>query len=240
MEKKALREGQTPEDIKIEFLKKTHLFEDLSPKKLVEVTKYIQVKKYSKGEYIFFEEEAEPGIFILVEGLVKLIKETSDGRSIIVRLVFPGEVFGWIEWGKSVPKFKYTAMAVLPSTLLYISNKDFINLAIKYPAIAIKLTCDATHNLLQTYEVLKSIASGKVEERIAKLLLELAEKTGEKKNGKIVIRLPLTRQDIAEMTGTTVETTIRIMSRWKKQGIINTERGYIEILKKEELEKLLL
>ena len=240
MEKKAFGEGKTSEDIKIELLKKIHLFEDLSSEELRESANYIQVKKYPKGEYIFFEEEAEPGIFILVEGLVKIIKETSDGRSVIVRLVFPGEVFGWIEWGKSVPKFKYTAMAALPSTLLYISNKDFINLAIKYPAIAIKLTCDATHNLLQTYEVLKSIASGKVEERIAKLLLELAEKAGEKKNGKIVIKLPLTRQDIAEMTGTTVETTIRIMSRWKKQGIINTERGYIEILKKEELEKLLL
>jgi len=240
MEKKAFGEGKTSEDIKIELLKKIHLFEDLNPEELKESANYIQVKKYPKGEYIFFEEEAEPGIFILVEGLVKIIKETSDGRSVIVRLVFPGEVFGWIEWGKSVPKFKYTAMAALPSTLLYISNKDFINLAIKYPAIAIKLTCDATHNLLQTYEVLKSIASGKVEERIAKLLLELAEKAGEKKNGKIVIKLPLTRQDIAEMTGTTVETTIRIMSRWKKQGIINTERGYIEILKKEELEKLLL
>jgi len=240
MEKKTFGEGKTSEDIKIELLKKVHLFEDLNPEELKESASYIQVKKYPKGEYIFFEEEAEPGIFILVEGLVKIIKETSDGRSVIVRLVFPGEVFGWIEWGKSVPKFKYTAMAALPSTLLYISNKDFINLAIKYPAIAIKLTCDATHNLLQTYEVLKSIASGKVEERIAKLLLELAEKAGEKKDGKIVIKLPLTRQDIAEMTGTTVETTIRIMSRWKKQGIINTERGYIEILKKEELEKLLL
>ncbi|RUM28337.1 MAG: Crp/Fnr family transcriptional regulator [Aquifex sp.] len=232
--------GQTPEDLKIDLLKKTHLFEDLSPQELKEVAKYIQVKNYMKGEYIFFEEEAEPGIFILVEGLVKLIKETSDGRSIIVRLVFPGEVFGWIEWGKSVPKFKYTAMAALPSTILYISNKDFINLAIKYPAIAIKLTCDATHNLLQTYEVLKSIASGKVEERIARLLLELAEKAGEKKDERIIIRLPLTRQDIAEMTGTTVETTIRVMSKWKKQGIINTERGYIEIIDKGALEKLVV
>ncbi|NPB07451.1 MAG: Crp/Fnr family transcriptional regulator [Aquificae bacterium] len=240
MAKKVAGEGKTPEDMKIDYLRRIHLFEDLSPDELREVSQYIQVKKYAKGEYIFFEEEAEPGIFILIEGLVKLIKETTDGRSIIVRLVFPGEVFGWIEWGKSVPKFKYTAMAALTSTLLYISNKDFINLAIKYPAIAIKLTCDATHNLLQTYEVLKSIASGKVEERIARLLLELAEKVGEKKNGSIVIRLPLTRQDIAEMTGTTVETTIRVMSKWKKQGIINTERGYIEIINKDELEKLIV
>ncbi|HIP43254.1 MAG TPA: Crp/Fnr family transcriptional regulator [Aquifex aeolicus] len=240
MAKGTFSEGKTPEDLKIDLIKKIHLFEDLASQELEDVAQYIQVRDYGKGEYIFFEEEAEPGIYLLVEGLVKLIKETTDGRSIIVRLVFPGEVFGWIEWGKSVPKFKYTAMAALPSALLYISNRDFINLAVKYPAIAIKLTCDATHNLLQTYEVLKSIASGKVEERIARLLLELAEKAGEKRDGKIIIRLPLTRQDIAEMTGTTVETTIRVMSKWKKQGIINTERGYIEILDKAALEDLLV
>jgi len=115
-------------------------------------------------------------------------------------------------------------MAALDSTVLYISNRDFINLAIKYPAVAIKMTCDATANLLQTYEILK----------------ELAERAGVQKDNKIVIRLPLTRQDIAEMTGTTVETAIRVMSRWKKQGIINTERGYIEILNRRELERLLV
>ncbi|NPB06518.1 MAG: Crp/Fnr family transcriptional regulator [Aquificae bacterium] len=239
MADKAFRKGQTEDAVKLELLKKTPLFEDLPEEELKEAARYIRVKDYAKGEYIFFEEEAEPGIFVLLDGLVKLIKETADGRNVIVRLVFPGEVFGWLEWGGSGPKFKYTAMAALPSRLLYVSNKDFIEMAIKYPALAIKLTCDATHNLLQTYEMLKSLASGKVEERIARLLLQLAEKVGQKRNGSIVIRLPLTRQDIAEMTGTTVETTIRVMSKWKKQGIINTERGYIEILKKEELEKLL-
>jgi len=240
MGKKADIKRKTPEDLKIDFLQKVHLFEDLSRDELRESTVYMNMKEYGKGDYLFFEEDAEPGIFILVEGLVKLIKETQDGKTIIVRLVFPGDVFGWIEWGKNAPKSTYTAMAVLDSKVLYISNRDFINLAIKYPAIAIKMTCDATANLLQTYEILKSIASGRVEERIAKVLLELADRVGTKVDGTVVIRLPLTRQDIAEMTGTTVETAIRVMSRWKKQGIINTERGYIEILNRRELERLLV
>ncbi len=240
MGKRTLKKRATPEDLKLELIRKVHLFEDLSQDELRESVKYMNLKTYDKNDYLFFEEDAEPGIFILVEGLVKLLKETQDGRIIIVRLVFPGDVFGWIEWGKNAPKSTYTAMAVLKSKVLYISNKDFINLAIKYPAIAVKMTCDATANLLQTYEILKSIASGRVEERIAKVLLELAEKVGVKKGSSIVIKLPLTRQDIAEMTGTTVETAIRVMSRWKKQGIINTERGYIEIKNREELEKLLV
>ncbi|MDQ7055705.1 MAG: helix-turn-helix domain-containing protein [Persephonella sp.] len=62
---------------------------------------------------------------------------------------------------------------------------------------------------------------------------------GKEENGKTVIRAPITRQDLAEMTGTTVETAIRIMSRWKKEGIVNTERGKIEILDPDYLEDLI-
>jgi len=223
---------------KAQSLKDFHLFEDLSESELKQAVQYMQEKSFKKGEYLFFEEEAEPGIYILLEGLIKLLKETHDAKVVIVRLVYPGDIFGWIEWGKKKPKNTYTAKAITDSKTLYISNKDFINLAIKHPAIAIKMTCEATSTLLQTYETLKNIAGGKVEERIAKVLLEIADRIGKKQDGTIIIDAPFTRNDIAEMTGTTVETAIRVLSKWKKMGIINTERGLIEILKPRELERL--
>ncbi len=224
---------------KVEFLKRMDLFKNFSDKELEEIAKYFHEKHYNKGDYLFFEEEAEPGIYILVEGLIKLIKETPDGKTIIVRLVFPKEMFGWVEIPHRKPRYTYTAQAVLPSTVLYMSNQDFINLSLKYPQLALMITCDISEHLLETYEVLKSIASGKVEERIAKLLLELADKIGkETPEGYLVIEAPITRQDIAEMTGTTVETAIRIMSRWKKEGIIDTERGKIVLKDLDYLEEL--
>ncbi len=239
MAKEAIRER---EDIhlKLNMIKSIHLFEDLGEEELKAAIKYMQIKEFRRNEYIFFEEEAEPGIYILIDGLIKLLKETQDARIVIVRLVYPGDIFGWIEWGKKAPKNTYTARSMTESKALYISNKDFINLAIKHPAVAIKMTCEATANLIQTYETLKSIAGGKVEERIAKAILDIADRIGKKYDDVIVIEAPLTRLDIAEMTGTTVETTIRVMSKWKRQGIINTERGYIEILKRRDLEKLLI
>jgi CRP/FNR family transcriptional regulator len=239
MAKEAIREREDMH-IKLDMLKQIHLFEGLGEEELKEAIKYMQVKEFRRNEYIFFEEEAEPGIYILIEGLIKLLKETQDARIVIVRLVYPGDVFGWIEWGKKAPKNTYTAKSMTESKALYISNKDFINLAIKHPAVAIKMTCEATANLIQTYETIKSIAGGKVEERIAKVLLEIADRIGKRYDDTIIIEAPLTRLDIAEMTGTTVETTIRVMSKWKKQGIINTERGYIEIIKRRELEKLVI
>lgn len=239
MAKEAIREREDMH-LKLEMLKNVHMFEGLGEEELKEAVKYMQLREFRRNEYIFFEEEAEPGIYVLVDGLIKLLKETQDARIVIVRLVYPGDVFGWIEWGKKAPKNTYTAKSMTESKTLYISNKDFINLAIKHPAIAIKMTCEATANLIQTYETLKSIAGGKVEERIAKVILEIADRIGKRYDDTIIIEAPLTRLDIAEMTGTTVETTIRVMSKWKKQGIINTERGYIEILKRRELEKLVI
>jgi CRP-like cAMP-binding protein len=84
---------------KVEFLKQIDLFKNFSDKELEEIAKYFHEKHYNKNDYLFFEEDAEPGIFILVDGLIKLLKETPDGKTIIVRLVFPKEIFGWIEFG---------------------------------------------------------------------------------------------------------------------------------------------
>ncbi|MEN3034454.1 MAG: Crp/Fnr family transcriptional regulator [Aquificaceae bacterium] len=225
-------------DSKVEILSQIPLFSDLPEEELKEISKFAKFKDFGKNEYLFFEEEAEPGIYILLSGLIKLLKETNDAKMVIVRLVYPKDIFGWIEFGKKHPKNTYCAKAMIESKTLYISNADFISLAVKLPAIGVKMVCETTTLLLQTYETLKSIAGGKVEERIARVLIEIANRIGKSVQGSIVIEAPLTRLDIAEMTGTTVETTIRVMSRWKKLGIINTERGFIEILKKRELERL--
>jgi len=131
MAKEAIREREDMH-IKLDMLKQIHLFEGLGEEELKEAIKYMQVKEFRRNEYIFFEEEAEPGIYILIEGLIKLLKETQDARIVIVRLVYPGDVFGWIEWGKKAPKNTYTAKSMTESKALYISNKDFINLAIKH------------------------------------------------------------------------------------------------------------
>ena len=221
------------------FLKEIPLLEDIPPEEIKKISTYFHLKEYKKNEYIFFEGDEEPGIYIVIEGIVKLIKETADGKTVILRLVTPKEVFGWLVMGESRPTSTYTAQALVDTKVLYISNQDFLKLLNLYPALAVKITCDASKMLLEAYDRLKSLAAEKVEGRIANLLLELSRKIGKEEDGKIVIRAPITRQDLAEMTGTTVETAIRIMSKWKKEGIVNTERGKIEILDPDYLEDLI-
>ena len=221
------------------FLKEIPLLEDIPPEEIKKISTYFHLKEYKKNEYIFFEGDEEPGIYIVIDGIVKLIKETADGKTVILRLVTPKEVFGWLVMGESRPTSTYTAQALVDTKVLHISNQDFLKLLNLYPALAVKITCDASKMLLEAYDRLKSLAAEKVEGRIANLLLELSRKIGKEEDGKIVIRAPITRQDLAEMTGTTVETAIRIMSKWKKEGIVNTERGKIEILDPDYLEDLI-
>ncbi len=224
---------------KKEFLKKLYIFEGLKDEDIDEIAKYFHEREYKKGDYIFFEGDEEPGIYIVEDGIVKLTKETADGKTVILRLVTPGEVFGWLVLGESKPESTYTAQALVDTKVLHISNADFVRLLTKYPAIAVKITCDASKRVLEAYDRLKSLAAEKVEGRIANLLLDLFKKIGREENGKLVINAPITRQDLAEMTGTTVETAIRIISKWKKEGIVNTERGKIEILKPEYFEEII-
>ncbi|NPA58687.1 MAG: Crp/Fnr family transcriptional regulator [Aquificae bacterium] len=221
------------------FLKDIPLLEGIPDEDLKEISRYFHLKEYKKNDYIFFEGDDEPGIYIVIDGIVKLIKETADGKTVILRLVTPKEVFGWLVMGDTRPSSTYTAQALVDTRVLYVSNKDFLKLLNLYPALAVKITCDASKMLLEAYDRLKSLAAEKVEGRIANLLLELSRKIGKKEDGKIVIKAPITRQDLAEMTGTTVETAIRIMSKWKKEGIVNTERGKIEILDPDYLEDLI-
>jgi CRP-like cAMP-binding protein len=234
------RERESINIDKTEALKELELFKELKEEELENIEKFFVVKKFKKGEYIFYEGDKEPGVYFVIDGIAKLIKETNEGKTVILRLATKGESFGWLVMKDNRPLVNtYTAQALIDTTVLYISNQDFLKLLLMYPALAVRITCELTKNILEAYDRLKSLAVEKVEGRIAALILELVDKIGKKEGDNVVINAPITRQDIAEMAGTTVETAIRVISRWKKEGILDTERGKIEIFDIDYLQDLI-
>ncbi len=98
----------------------------------------------------------------------------------------------------------------------------------RYPDLSVLIISGLEQRLEEAYETLRSMAVERVERRIARLLLRLAATIGKQTEDKhIMIDMPLTRQEIAEMTGTTVESAIRVMSKLRKQGIIASGNGRI-------------
>jgi len=214
---------------RLELLRKNPLFSSLPEEDCKAIAKNFFEKKFSKGEYIFLEGDPSEYLCIVKEGKVKILKHSDTGKNVLLEVVPKGEAFAQVAVFDGGP-YPATAEAMEDCEIMMISRRDFFSLLEKYPSIAKKIIVSLGKRLRDAVDTIRNLAVERVERRIASLLLKMADKVGEKDRDTVKLNLSLTRQDIAEMVGTTVETTIRIMSRWSKEGIIKSSGRKIIIL----------
>ncbi len=194
-------------------------------------------KRFGKDDYVFFEGDPPSWLGVILEGRVKMIKHSENGKDVVLDLIAPGEMLGEVTAFGEGPR-PATAQAMEPTVVASIHQDDYIRLLKQYPALALRAIEELERRLREAQETIKSMAVERVERRIARILLKLAATTGSSNEDGIVIELPLTRQDIAEMTGTTVETAIRTLSKFRKKGLIQTKRGRVIILEPHQLVRI--
>jgi CRP/FNR family transcriptional regulator len=195
------------------------------------------VKHFGKDDYIFFEGDPPSWLGVVLEGRVKMIKHSEAGKNVVLGVISPGEMLGEVAVFNGEP-YPATAQAMEPTVVATIHQDDYLRLLNQYPALALRVIEELGRQLREAQDMIKSMAIERVERRIARILLKLAATTGSSSEDDIVIELPLTRQDIAEMAGTTVETAIRTMSKFRKQGLVRTKRGQVIILEPHQLVKI--
>jgi CRP/FNR family transcriptional regulator len=213
------------------------LFNDIDQSDLKEITSYFKTVKFSKKETIFDEGDQPNWLYIVLDGKIKITKLSKDGKEIILELVAPREFFGGVAVINNFP-YPANAVAMEASEILKISRKELIKLIDIYPQLMINLTKNISARIKNSHEALKNMALEKVEARIATLLLKLAEKSGEIIEKGTQINIKLTKLDIAEMVGTTVETAIRTMSKFKKNKYLTETSGFIVITNKNGLKDI--
>ncbi|MBF0338005.1 MAG: Crp/Fnr family transcriptional regulator [Nitrospirae bacterium] len=217
-------------------LKEVGFFKGLNDSEIKDIVPYLQHASYKKREMVFSEGERSEWLYIVIEGKVKITKLSNEGKEIILELIQAKELFGAVAVFKDFP-YPANAVAMDPTTALKVSRKDLLKLLDRYPTLMLSLASLIGDRMKDSYEMLKSIALECVESRIASLLLKLADKSaapgGEEGS---VIDLKLTRQDIADMVGTTVETSIRTLSKFKKEGLIIEHNGKVVIKNRIELQ----
>jgi CRP/FNR family transcriptional regulator len=180
-----------------------------------------QVNAYEKGASIFDEGDPADDIHFLFLGRVKIVKSAGD-RDVILEILGPGEPVGAVAVFERRP-FPATAIALEPSGVITIPSREFFALIERRPEITRRLLAGLTLRLMSLNRRLADM-TGSVEHRIGRLLATLAERLGSKSERGVLIPLPLSRQEIADLVGTTVETAIRVMSRWQKEGLVETEK----------------
>ena len=221
----------------LKILKKSNFFSSLSETTLKEISRLFVEEKYQRDDYIFFEGDAPEWFYVVKEGKVKLVKHSDTGKDVILQVFAPGDMFGEVSLFDRKP-YAASAQAMEPSTILKLSRKDFFLLFGRHPFVATEMIMELGRRLREAHATIKSLAVERVEQRIAHILLKLADKLGIPDNGGIRINLSLTRQDLADMAGTTVETTIRIMSRFTKSKIVKPVNGKILILTPQTLRRI--
>jgi CRP/FNR family transcriptional regulator len=215
-------------------LKSVSLFKDLSDAEFKELEPYLATVPVKKKETIFSEGEPPEWFYLVLSGKVKITKLSHEGKEIILEVISPTDIFGGVAVIKGFP-YPANAVAMEDSEVLKISRKNLMRLVDRFPNLMYCMAMQMGDRMKSSHDSLKNIALERVEARIAALLLKLAGKVGvETKNGT-VIDMRLTKQDVADMVGTTVETSIRTFSKFKKQDLLAEIDGKIVIKDKESL-----
>lgn len=222
---------------RLEILKRTSFFSSISEPTQREISRLFVEEKYGRDDYIFFEGDAAEWFHIVKEGKIKLVKHSDTGKDVILQIFAPGDMFGESYLFDRKP-YDASAQAMEPATVLKLSRKEFFLLFGRHPFVATEMIMELGRQLREAQATIKSLAVDRVEQRIASILLKLAGKLGTPQQGGTLLDISLTRQDLADMTGTTVETAIRVMSRFTKTKIIKPVAGKILIFNPALLKRI--
>lgn len=224
-------------DVRLSILHRAPFFAALPHEDVEQINLLFREYGYGQGETVYFSGDSARHLYIVASGQIKLLRHTLTGQDILVDVLSPGDFFGTLS---TLDEAAYpdTAQAQTPVCVLTISAEDFRTILARYPSAALTVLDITQRRLLDAHEMLRQLSASTVEQRIAYVLFKLADKLGEASDEGLLIQMPLTRDDIAQMTGATAETASRVMSQFQKDGIINSGRQWVAIADRDRLAAL--
>jgi len=202
------------------------LFAGIAAAELDEILREARSVRYPKDAAVFEQGAEADSFFVLLHGHLRVEKTTPQGHQIVVRYVSPGEIFG-VAQALALPHYPATAVAAVDSVALCWPSAAWPRLTSKFPTLAANAMQTIGRRLQDTQARVLEMSSEQVEQRVAHALLRLAKQAGRKTEAGIEIDFPISRQDVAEMTGTTLHTVSRILSAWEQQGLVEGGRQRI-------------
>lgn len=215
-------------DVRMEKLGMVPFFQSLDSESLQQVNGKFSASHFASGQSIYYEGEKATLLRVVVYGAVKLIRQTDDGKEILVDMLKPGEYFGSLN-ALGEDTYSETAIAQSDACIMSIGNREFRAVMNSNPTVAVAVLDVTAEKLNTAREQIHHLTSLSVEKRIAHILLKLSDKFGEEKEVGLLLQLPLSRKDLADMAGTSTETASRIMSRFQQDGIITSGRQWVAV-----------
>jgi CRP-like cAMP-binding protein len=202
------------------------LFAGLGPADLDDVLRDARSLRVEKNAPVFEQGAEAVSFFLLLHGHVRAAKTTPDGHQMVVRYVSAGEIFG-VAPAIGLSRYPATATAVADSVVLAWPSARWTELTSRYPTIAAGAMQTIGARLQEAHTRIIEMTTEEVERRVAHALLRLAKQAGRKIEKGIEIDFPISRQDLAEMTGTTLHSVSRVLSAWERSGLVEGGRQRI-------------
>lgn len=197
------------------------------------------VRAYSKGATVFTEGDPSDFLFTIDSGRVKVAKMLPGGKEVILEILGAGDPLGAVAAYESRP-YPASAVALEDSTLLLVKRGAFFTLLESSPSLVLGLLNGLSFRLVELTRRIAEVTGSRVETRFANVFLMLAGRMGRAEARGLFIPLALSRQELADLTGTTLETAIRVMSRWGKEHLVLTEKDGFVVADRAALERLAL
>lgn len=213
------------------------LFQALSDPELDKALENAQTHRLLTGDFAFRQGEAASRFFVLLHGHLKVVQTNTEGEQVIVRYVSPGDIFG-IAKAMRRPDYPASVIAVQESIALSWPSSEWERLLSSNMAFGASALQTVGQRLQDAHTRIQELSTEEVEQRVARALLRLIETSGNRTPEGIIIDFPITRQDIAEMTGTTLHTVSRLLSAWKERGLVQSRRMRIMVCDTDELVRL--
>ena len=214
----------------VAFLQTISLFDNLPETALQELAALSQPRALESGGFFFMQGEPARHMYVLTQGRVKLTQVSVDGQQVGMRMVIPPQMFAGITILNPKKGYPVSAEVMEDAVALFWTGDDLRMLADRYPALSFAVMDVMRGYIEEMQSRFRELATERVERRVARALLRLTTQTGSKLDTG-GIEILLSRQDLAEMSGTTLFSASRILSAWERLGLIETGRGRVVILR---------
>ncbi len=224
-------------DIDPSLVRSLPIFARTSDDELDRLLARASIRRVKPGEAVFEQGQKATQFFLLLHGRLKVTQVTADGQQIIVRVVHPGDLFGFAQ-ALQRDDYPGTPVAAAESIVICWPNEVWHSVVAQDPNLAVNAMHSIGQRLQEAHTRIREMSTEEVERRVAHAVLRLLKQAGRAEAEGVRIDFPLSRQDVAEMTGTTLHTVSRLFSAWEAQGIVKGGRQKLLVRDRARLEAL--
>jgi CRP-like cAMP-binding protein len=223
--------------ILLEEIAKIPLFQGVPKNDLQVLVQAAQRRQLLAGEFFFLQGDEAECMYVLLKGRVKLSQVGANGQQALIRVITPTSLFALVAL-TTASSYLVTAQAAEDSQALYWRREELMEAIIRVPTMAVNAMRIMAEQIQEIQERFRQASTEPVEKRLAHTLIRLAAQSGKRVEAGILIDLTVTRQDLAEMSGTTLFTASRMLSRWEEQGLVISNREQVIIRNPHGLARL--